>query len=78
MTTKQAVKRRCFAAAEILKMWSSDALEESIAEMLGVDRSSIFRWRTDETMLDIWQADKYAIRLGLHPSEIWLDWYEKQ
>jgi len=78
MTTKQATKHRCYPASEILKMLSSETLPSMIGEMLGIDRSSIVRWRKEQTMLDVWQADKYAVRLGLHPSQIWTDWYDKQ
>jgi DNA-binding XRE family transcriptional regulator len=77
-SSKQATRHRCFPAAEILKMWSPETLAPVIAEILGVNKSSIFRWETEKTMLDVWQADKYAVRLGLHPSQIWTDWYDKQ
>jgi len=26
-------------------------------------------------MLDQWEADRYAVAIGKHPSEIWADWF---
>lgn len=30
------------------------------------------------TGITIHTADKWAIRLGYHPTEIWADWYQKE
>jgi lambda repressor-like predicted transcriptional regulator len=27
-------------------------------------------------MLNQWEADRYAIKIGKHPSEIWPDWFD--
>jgi hypothetical protein len=77
-TKQQAAKHWCYPAAEILKLWTPNTSSESIGEMLGVERSVISRWRNKPVNFTVWQADKYAIRLGLHPSQIWTDWYDKQ
>jgi hypothetical protein len=26
-------------------------------------------------MLTQWSADRYAVKLGMHPSEVWRDWF---
>lgn len=44
-----------------------------LAARLRVSRPTINRWRAVGI---IWShADEAACRLGLHPSEIWPDWY---
>jgi hypothetical protein len=79
MTTRQqAVKYFCYSASELLKLWTPGTSAKHIGELLGVNRTVISRWRNNPTNFNIWQADKYAVRLGLHPSEIWTDWYDKQ
>jgi hypothetical protein len=47
-----------------------------IAIKFGVNRMSISRWRNPKTMLNQWEADRYAIKIGKHPSEIWSDWFD--
>ena len=48
--------------------------------MFGVSRATIIRWRNrpETANLHIYQADRYACKIGIHPANIWLDWYEKQ
>ena len=46
-----------------------------IASVLGVTRRTIVRWKI--IGLDCWTADKAAVRLGLHPCEVWGDaWWD--
>ena len=47
------------------------------ATFFGVTRSTILRWRNPKTMLNQYDADHYAIKLGKHPSEIWTDWFDQ-
>lgn len=44
-----------------------------IANMLGVDVNSIHRWKA--WGVPYYSADRAATRLGLHPLEIWPDFY---
>jgi hypothetical protein len=53
-----------------------DMSTTQIAIKFGVNRMSISRWRNPKTMLNQWEADRYAIRIGKHPSEIWADWFD--
>lgn len=42
-----------------------------IARRLGVHATTIRRWRTGQHRVDLFDADRYAIRLGWHPVELW-------
>ena len=46
------------------------------AELLGVSRETINRWHNPKTTISEHQADRYAIRLGLHPGNIWPNWFD--
>lgn len=47
-----------------------------IANILGTSHGSVQKLMTANDVM-LWnKADKYAIRLGLHPVLIWEDWYE--
>lgn len=67
-----------FPAATLLAEWHSGTSAHLIAEVLGVDRASISRWRNADVNFDVWNADRYAVKLGKHPSQIWKDWYDSQ
>ena len=46
------------------------------AEITGIHFSSIQRWKADPNILITeWEADRYAVKLGKHPSEFWPDWF---
>jgi hypothetical protein len=64
-----------FPAVAILdKFGDADSLP-AIAEKLGTDRTTVHHWRWYDTRISVWAADRYAVRLGFHPSEIWTDWF---
>jgi len=46
------------------------------AHIIGRTPKCLEMWRTKEAMLSENQADMIAIRLGLHPSAIWPDWFD--
>lgn len=46
-----------------------DPSDERKAELLGVSRQTVRRWRRKG--LSEWQADRCAVRLGTHPALIW-------
>ena len=62
----------------LLAEWTTGTSAKLIAEVLGVERATICRWRNDKVNFDIWSADKYAIKLGKHPAQIWTNWYDRQ
>ena len=45
-----------------------------MATLLGTHRAQIQRAQREG--LVIWRADAWCVALGLHPAEIWTDWYE--
>jgi len=65
--------RRFQAQAILIKL---PATAHLAAEVLGITKSTIQRWRNPKTMISAYEADEYAIKLGVHPSEIWTDWFE--
>ena len=44
-----------------------------LSRRTGYPLRTIQRWRIDG--IPYWSADRVAIRLGVHPSLIWTDWY---
>lgn len=46
-----------------------------IAATLGVTPRSVRRWRQSGSII-LWRAERAADRLGLHPVDIWPDYYE--
>lgn len=45
----------------------------ALARALGCDHTQVSRWRSQGLPLD--SADRVAVALGLHPAEVWPDWY---
>lgn len=62
--------------------WPFDPLEPFIgsmseveaAEFLGVSRRQLRRYRWEGVRMYSDTADRAALRLGLHPANIWVDW----
>jgi hypothetical protein len=78
-TKEQSKKFFCYPAKKLIELWPPNTTASLLAEVFGVTRTTIVRWRNNEdAALTIWQADKYAIKIGMHPQEIWTDWYDKQ
>lgn len=44
------------------------------ARCIGVQPRQVYRWRT-EGGVPIYNADKAACRLGLHPALVWPEWF---
>lgn len=66
---------RTFPAKDLCKMFDPDASVITIASALNTKRSTVYKWFQNDTMLTQWAADRYAVKLGLHPSEVWADWF---
>jgi hypothetical protein len=49
--------------------------DEAVGALLGVGRATIRAWLHREATLDEHAADRYASRLGLHPCDVWPDWW---
>ncbi len=69
-----------FNAQNLLALYPKDKNNSFLADVFGVSRGTIIRWinRPEEGDLNIFKADRYACRIGMHPATIWSDWYEKQ
>ena len=65
-----------YQAKKLLEPYGENLWASRIATIFGVNRSTIQRWRNPRTMLDQWDADHYAIKIGKHPSEISSDWFD--
>ena len=66
-----------FPAKKLLAKFPSHATAEMIAEVLDVKPSTIERWRCTICNLDYQRADEMAVRIGLHPCEIWENWFDE-
>jgi hypothetical protein len=49
------------------------ATDGEIADRTGVSRHTVLRWRHGTTALYPATADRIAVRLGLHPANLWGD-----
>ena len=69
-----------YNAQNLLALYPKDKNNRFLADVFGVSRGTIIRWinRPEEGNLNIFKADHYACRIGMHPANIWSDWYEKQ
>ena len=47
-----------------------------LGDIFGVNRATITRWRNPKATFNQWDADRYAVKLGKHPGEIWPDWFD--
>jgi hypothetical protein len=48
---------------------------DNLAAALGVNRRSLQRYRTGAQQLRPHDADAIAVRLGLHPANLWPEWW---
>ena len=73
---RNRIKRLKYPAVKLLKTFSPDTNDIDMAEMLGVSRSCVVRWRLRQSEINEFQADKFAIKLGMHPFEVWHNWLD--
>jgi len=71
----RVVKTKQFPATALLAMFDKETTVHAIAGAVGADYHTVYKWRNHNIHINQWYADKYAIRLGLHPSAIWNDWF---
>jgi hypothetical protein len=53
-----------------------DLPDRTAAELLGINRDSLIRWRSPGATTTAAYADRYAIALGVHPAELWPSWID--
>jgi DNA invertase Pin-like site-specific DNA recombinase len=66
---------RTFPARELVRRFDQNASVITIASALETKRSTVYKWFKNDTMITQWAADRYAVKLGLHPCEVWDDWF---
>ena len=66
---------RTFPAKALVRKFEPNTSVITIAQALDMKRSTVYKWFQNDTMITQWAADRYAIKLGMHPSEVWLDWF---
>jgi hypothetical protein len=66
---------RTYAATRLLAMFAPDTLTATIASAFGVSRSTVQKWSYRQVRLSAFDADRYAIAIGLHPAEVWDNWF---
>jgi Mg2+/Co2+ transporter CorC len=72
--SKRATKT--FMAKDLLTFFDPETEVTVMAEMLETCRYTLYKWMQNDVMLSEWAADRYAIKIGVHPSEVWSDWFE--
>lgn len=78
-TTKRRVRTAAtFDARKLLERFDPDTPATIIAARLGTNRGNVHRWlRGDSVNLSPYAADRYAVRIGLHPCAVWGEaWWE--
>jgi len=76
---KRKMKKRlyyCFPASAILELFEDGTFAQTIADQVGLNRTTVQRWRNEKCLLSPYQADGIAIKLGKHPSAIWTNWFD--
>ena len=69
-------KQHRYPAINLLNTFTPGTNAQEMADMLGIGRSSVVRWRTGFHTIREYEADRYAIKLGFHPAEIWHNWLD--
>jgi hypothetical protein len=73
-TPKKSRTRR-FPARDLV-MYLQTPNASTVADLIGSSRVTVTKWLRDGTCFNVYQADEYACRAGVHPTMIWgEDWY---
>ena len=77
---KKPKQAYCYSVTNLLALYPKDKNNSFLADVFGVSRGTIIQWRNrpEQVNLHVFKADYYACRIGMHPANIWQDWYEKQ
>ena len=70
LQSEEDVEKRRYMSVET----TYTVLVSTMAERCKVDRNTIYRWSKDDVPL--WAGDRAAIAMGVHPVEIWPEFYE--
>lgn len=78
---EEIIHKKWFEAKPLLDMFLKVDTKEGRQEFmdrLDIDHSRFIALRKPDAMISANYADKYAIRLGYHPCQIWSDWFERE
>ena len=75
-TRKKPRAIKFFLAKDLITFFGSETEVTTMAESLDTCRYTLYKWMQNDVKISEWAADRYAIKLGLHPSEIWTDWFD--
>jgi len=67
-----------YPAHKLLAQYPKDKNNGFLSDAFGVTRSTIIRWKKQHSTIALFEADKFAIKIGVHPQQVWEDWYDKQ
>ena len=73
---RRLAKRFIFPTNNLLNHFPPNTSLRQIAHQIGASPETIQTWQTQPRNLDTHQADRYATRLGKHPSQIWPNWFD--
>ena len=83
ITAKRKMTRRVsefkvfLSAKPLMDLWKNNKDLNIIAKELGINVLTARKYMNDEVTIHYERADQYAIKLGLHPFNIWGDeWIE--
>lgn len=63
---------RPFDANRVLELFGEEVTDTALAQTLGVNRSTVYKWRRGRyNMLNAYMADRLAMRVGMHPCQLW-------
>ena len=73
---KRVAHRHIFPTEALFDHFPPDTPNSIIAERIGAEPNTVVQWRSQPRLLSTYQADRYAIHMGEHPSMIWKDWFD--
>jgi hypothetical protein len=75
-TRSKRRQTRFFMAKELVALFGPETEVSTMAQSLNTCRYTVYKWIQNDVKISEWAADKYAVKLGLHPSEVWTDWFD--
>lgn len=76
MPRRRQRPRTRYRALSLIEVSGKNLNHGQIADLFRVTRSTVARWSNPRCTLSEWDADRYAVKIGKHPSEIWTDWFD--